>query len=120
MTTDQPPHEATEEAAARLLYLALIGIRFLTAPLVEDQTSQALIQRRDQIHELADLCHNLPGYLAPARRAKLSNGLRYMWEAASPHQQQWIRSCWDQIGYDYRWLADVTREDGPTAEASGG
>jgi hypothetical protein len=76
MLTEEPPQGATEEAVTQLLHLAFTEVRFLTSPLAEDQSPEALIKRRDQINEMADICHNLPGYLAPERRHRLAEGLR--------------------------------------------
>src|SRR3954453_6334137 len=121
MSTNEPAQAATEEAAAQLLHMAFIEIRFLAAPLVEDDSYEALIGRRDQIHELADICHNLPGLLGPQRRHRLGDGLRYMWRGASPRKQHWIRSCWDHLGYDHHWLPGTADSSVPAAErASGG
>ena len=114
MSIEPPPlaaaAEAAEaaEAAAELLARTLIHIRYLTAPLIEDQSPEALLRRRDAVHELADICHNLPGLLTAERRHSLVQGLRWMWRTSSPRKRRWILSVWDDIGYDHRWL---TKED---------
>jgi hypothetical protein len=106
MSTDQPSQAATEAAVAGLLRLALLEIRFLTAPLIEDQSNDALLKRRDQINEIADTCHNLPGLLNPEQRHQLIDLLRHNWEASSPRKRRWMRHCWDHLGYDYGWLIE--------------
>jgi hypothetical protein len=87
MTIDQPCQTTAEEATAHLLHMALIQIRFLAAPLVKDQSHEALLDRRDRIHELADICHNLPRYPGPERRHRLLDELRYTWCASSESMQ---------------------------------
>jgi len=102
----QPDQAAAETAVAYLLSESILAIRFSAAPLLPDQSIDSLVARRDQIHELADICHNLPGYLAPARRHNLIQGLRWLWTGSSGRKRRWIRSCWDRHGYDYTWLLD--------------
>ncbi|MET8264992.1 hypothetical protein ACWD8I_06665 [Micromonospora arida] len=104
MSVQEPPEAVTEEAVAMLLHLAFIEIRAQTSPLTEDQPPEALAKRRDRINELADLCHNLPGYLAPGRRHRAAEGLRYVWQVSSGRKRNWLRSRLDHLGYDYGWL----------------
>jgi hypothetical protein len=119
MSIDEPPQVAMEEATAHLLPLAFMEIRFLASPLIEDQSLEALVKRRDQINELADICHGLPGLLGPERRHLLADGLRYRWRTSSARKRQWIRSRWDHLGYDYGWLArSDSAEDHPPGTAA--
>ncbi|MEU6072277.1 hypothetical protein [Micromonospora sp. NPDC047074] len=67
MTTVEPPQVVAEQAVLQLLHLAFLEIRFYTAP-VDDESLETLLKRREQINELADLCHGLPGCVAPERR----------------------------------------------------
>jgi hypothetical protein len=123
MSINEPDQAATETATAHLLYHTFLRIRYLSAPLIGDQSTEALIKRRDLIHELADICHNLPGLLDPERRHNLIGGLRYLWRTSSDGKRRWISSRWDQLGYDYSWLddgADATEELGSKSEAPGG
>src|SRR5262245_39501654 len=119
MTHETPPDQAaTEAAVAYLLGESIVAIRFSAAPLLPDQSIEALIARRDQIHLLADICHDLPGYLAPDKRHHLVQELRWLWTGSSARKRRWIRSCWDRLGYDYSWLLD--EEDLDDAEATHG
>jgi hypothetical protein len=103
MPSYQPPQAAAEEATAELLREALVEIRFLSAP-TQHQSPKELVRRRNRIHELADLCHSLPGLLAPERRPQLIEGLRYMWRTSCALKRTWVRACWDHLGYDHSWL----------------
>lgn len=111
MSVEEPPEAVTEEAVAMLLHLAFIEIRSQTSPLTEDQSPEALAKRRDRINELADLCHNLPGYLAPGRRHRAAEGLRYVWRVSSERKRNWLRSRLDHLGYDYGWLEALDLEE---------
>ncbi|GIJ13113.1 hypothetical protein ACFFMR_05265 [Micromonospora andamanensis] len=72
---------------------------------------------------IADICHQLPGLLAPQRRDRLADGLRYQWRTASATKRQWLSSRWDHQHYDHRWrneavtgrptLDENNREDRP-------
>jgi hypothetical protein len=104
MQSSTPPQTAMEEATVRLLHLAFLEIRFLTAVPHDDQSADAVAQRREQAHEIADICHNLPQWLDPSRRANLADGLRYQWRTSGIRQRRWLQSRWDQLGYDHRWL----------------
>lgn len=117
MSINEPPQAAMEAATAHLLYLTFLQIRYLSAPLLENQSSEALIKRREQINQLADLGHGLPGLLAPEHRQNLAEGLRYRWRTASARKRRWMTSCWDDIGYDYTWLKDEDTEDRPRPPA---
>jgi hypothetical protein len=108
MQPSTPPQAAMEEATARLLHLAFLEIRFLTAAAHEAELVDAVAQRRQQAHEIADICHNLPQWLDPSRRAELADGLRYLWRTSGPRQRRWLQARWDQLGYDHRWLTDFT------------
>ncbi|MGA4729604.1 hypothetical protein ACPB67_19445 [Micromonospora taraxaci] len=120
MSAQQPPGAATREAVAMLLHLAFMEIRLQTSPVTDDQSPEALARRRVRINELADLCHNLPGYLAPERRHRAAEGLRYVWRVSAGRRREWLRSRLDHLGYDYSWLdaPDVmepaTGHDGPS------
>lgn len=109
-TADTPPSAATEEATVRLLHLALLEIRFLTAATHDDQTADATDQRRERANEIADICHDLPSLLDPRRRDNMADGLRGQWRTASTRQQRWLQSRLDQIAYDHRWLTDLAPE----------
>lgn len=101
MTPARYDQETTEAAVAHLLTESLLMIRYLAAP-DGDRTVQD--HRREQVHTLADLCHNLPAWLDPTRRERIHEGIAYMWRTASPIKRRWVRQCWDAINYDYRWL----------------
>ncbi|MEV4661076.1 hypothetical protein AB0J85_03920 [Micromonospora echinofusca] len=105
MTTVEPPDVVTENAVLQFLHLAFLEIRFHTAP-VDDEPLETLLKRREQINELADLCHGLPGCVAPERRHLLGDNLRYLWRTSAARKQRWMRSRWDHLGYDHRWLTD--------------
>ena len=102
----EPSQLEMEHATTRLLALAFIEIRYFTETSHEDQSPEALAQRREAANAIADICHNLPGYLAPERRNRLSEGLQQIWKT-SPGKQRWIRSRFDEIGYDHRWLTNA-------------
>ncbi|MBQ1023959.1 hypothetical protein [Micromonospora sp. C95] len=57
-----------EGATADLLHLGFMEIRFLTAPPLEAHPVDALARRRERANMIADICHQLPGLLAPQRR----------------------------------------------------
>ncbi|MFF5055375.1 hypothetical protein ACFY1S_19570 [Micromonospora sp. NPDC000663] len=123
MSMDDPPQEATEAAVAELLSLTFLWIRALSAHPIEDQSPETLAKRRHQIHELADICHNLPGLLHPSRRHNLAEGLRYLWRTSSQRKREWITACWDRVHYDYGWLTEPGSEElaaGTGNSASGG
>ncbi|MFI5915213.1 hypothetical protein [Dactylosporangium sp. NPDC051541] len=80
MQTDEPAVGEMERATADLLRLAFVEIRFLTEDRQEDQSPEAVIRRRKRVNAIADICHNLPGLLAPGRRDRLADGLRYLVE----------------------------------------
>ncbi|MCX5121237.1 hypothetical protein OG992_29070 [Micromonospora sp. NBC_00362] len=119
MSMDDPPQEATEAAVAELLRLTFLWIRTLSARLVEDQSTEALIKRHAQIHELADICHNLPGLLDPGRRHNLAAGLRYEWRTSSQRKRDWMTACWDRADYDYGWLSEPESEQSAADSDSG-
>ncbi|MGV9214936.1 hypothetical protein ACTFTM_23995 [Micromonospora sp. RB23] len=123
MSSDDPAPEATEAAVAELLGLTFLWIRALSAHPVEDQSPETLAKRRIQIHELADICHNLPGLLHPSRRHNLAAGLRYLWRTSSQRKREWMTACWDRSDYDYGWLSGPESEQsaaGPGNSAPGG
>ncbi len=120
MASDEPPQTAMEEATAALLHLGFIEIRFLTAPPQEGQSADALARRREQANTIADICHELPGLLAPQRRHQLADGLRYRWRTASAAKRQWLRSHWDHLNYDHRWLTEADPADTPTSGQNSG
>ncbi|MFG2013192.1 hypothetical protein ACGFNF_29435 [Micromonospora sp. NPDC048868] len=122
MTTVEPPDVVTEKAVLQLLHLAFLEIRLYTAP-VDDESLETLLKRREQINELADLCHGLPGCVASERRHLLGDNLRYLWRTSSARQQGWMRSRWDHLGYDHRWLTDPStagRADAAVVDADSG
>jgi hypothetical protein len=111
MSTLKPAQAPMEEATVHLLRQAFLEIRYLTAPLIQDQSTAKLQQRHAQVHALADICHNLPAYLIEERRPLLADGLRYLWRTTNLRAQQWIRSQWDDLNYDHRWLSDPEAAD---------
>jgi hypothetical protein len=113
MQLGEPNQAAAEDATADLLRLAFIEIRFLTSPLHDDQSPDAVSRRREQASTIADTCHGLPGLLATRRRHHLFDGLRYLWRTASAGKRQWLRSRWDQLSYDHRWLTEPGSETAP-------
>jgi hypothetical protein len=113
MQASEPPQAAMEEATTRLLHLAFLEIRFLTAASHDDQSVDAVNQRLQRANEIADICHNLPQWLDPSRRANLADGLRYQWRTSSTRKRRWLQSRWDQLGYDHRWLTELAPEAPP-------
>ncbi|RNH99635.1 hypothetical protein EEZ25_21780 [Micromonospora aurantiaca] len=101
------PQAAMEAATADLLHLGFLEIRFLTAPLLEAQPADVLALRREHGNMIADICHQLPGLLAPQRRDQLADGLRYQWRTASATKRRWLSSRWDHLSYDHRWLTEA-------------
>jgi hypothetical protein len=108
-----PPSAVTEEATVQLLHLAFLEIRFLTAATHDDQSTEAVDQRRERANEIADICHDLTSWLDPRRRDGLSDGLRHQWRSADTRQRRWLQSRFDQLGYDHRWLTDLAPEAPP-------
>ncbi|GAB7051326.1 hypothetical protein [Catenuloplanes indicus] len=100
---ERPSQGATEAAVVHLLRDAILSIRFEVAPLRDD------VPERERLHRawvLADLCHNLPAWLDPTHRARIHEGVEYLWRSAPEPRRAWLRSRWDEIGYDHAWLAD--------------
>src|SRR3954466_9527585 len=97
---DRPDQVAAEAAVARLLRMALLEIRIANAPRQPEQDQETLAQYRRRSWAIADLCHNLPGFLHPDRRHRIAEGIECMWQTASAPSQQWIREQWDAIGFD--------------------
>lgn len=108
MQADEPAVAKTERATADLLRLAFVEIRFLTEDRQEDQSPEAVIRRRKRVNAIADICHNLPGLLAPGRPDRLADGLRYLWSTASAVKRCWLVSNWDHLAYDHWWLTAPT------------
>lgn len=104
--------EETEAAVAYLLSAAMLDIRFQLADLPHHKTPDQ--QRMHNAWMLADLCHNLPAWLHPSRRARVREGLEWAWRTASDPKRAWMRYCWGEIRYDYSWLPD--QPDGPASE----
>ncbi|MGC4891216.1 hypothetical protein [Micromonospora sp. DT227] len=119
MSTDDSPQEATEAAVAELLRLTFLWIRAMSAQPTEGQSTEELIKLHDQIHDLADICHNLPALLMPSRRHNLMAGLRYQWGVSAQRERDWMTACWDRVGYDYAWLSDLEAEQ-PAARTDNG
>ncbi|MFF5178271.1 hypothetical protein ACFY2Q_09640 [Micromonospora sp. NPDC000316] len=120
MSTDDPSQAATERAAAHLLHFTFMRIRHLASAREEQPSIETLTRRRDKIHDLADICHALPLLLGPERRDVLIDGLQHLWRTSSEHRKHWIRSCWDNIGYDYGWFEDCGSDSDTRRPASGG
>ncbi|NUT04803.1 MAG: hypothetical protein HOV76_15115 [Hamadaea sp.] len=84
----------------KLVANAILEIRYYAA--------QADPGHSTQIHEIADVVHNLPGgILGGGERRPEPYGyhtFRYMWETASARQREWLRSQFGAIGYDYSYL----------------
>ncbi|GAA4263546.1 hypothetical protein [Dactylosporangium darangshiense] len=115
MRPDVPSLEMMEAATADLLRLAFIEIRFLSEELHDEASPQVVAARRKQVNAIADICHGLPGLLAPQRRRHLADGLRYLWRTSNAAKRRWLRSCWDQVGYDHGWLTQSRPELGTAA-----
>ena len=101
---ERPTQEATEAAVAHLLSEAMVLIRFELAPLRDDVPVR---ERMRRAWALADLCHNLPRSLDPARRMGIHEAVEYAWRTATAPRRAWMRSCWDKFGFDYGWLPDT-------------
>ncbi|MFV2113969.1 hypothetical protein ACFHW0_16740 [Micromonospora sp. LOL_025] len=110
MSVQEPPEAVTKRALAMLLHLAFIEIRLQTSRSNGDQSMEALAKRRDRINELADLCHNLPGYLASDQGHRAAAGLRYVWGLSSGRRRGWLRTRLDHLDYDYGWLEALDAE----------
>ncbi|GIF02315.1 hypothetical protein [Paractinoplanes rishiriensis] len=113
--TNAPPAAATEEATVRLLHLAFLEIRLLTASIHNDQLIGAADQRRKHANEIADICHDLISWLAPHRRDDLADGLRHQWRTANTRQRRWLQTRLEQLGYDHHWLTDLPPDTSPPA-----
>ncbi|QDY11172.1 hypothetical protein FJK98_31865 [Micromonospora sp. HM134] len=112
MESNLPSRAAMEAATADLLHLGFLEIRFLTAPLPETHPINAVARRRERANLIADICHQLPGLLAPQRRDQLADGLRSLWLTASTTKRRWLRSRWDHLNYDHRWLTEAGITEG--------
>lgn len=104
MQPDEPVLATMEKATVDLLRLAFIEIRYLTEDRHEDQSPAAAAVRRKRANAIADICHNLPGLLAPGGRDRLADGLRYLWGTANAAKRRWLLHNWDYLAYDHRWL----------------
>jgi hypothetical protein len=113
LPANAPPPAATEEATMRLLHLAFLEIRGLTAATHDNQSAEALDQRRERANEIADICHDLTPWLVPHRRNNLVDGLRHQWRSAGTRQRRWLQARFDQLGYDHRWLTELTPQTAP-------
>jgi hypothetical protein len=96
--------KAMEDAVAYLVGQSLVFIRFQVSLLRNERDPERLAKGHEQIWMLADVCHSLPPWMAPSRRNDIREGVRWMWDTASPTKRDWVRHCWDELGYDYRWL----------------
>ena len=108
-----PPIAATEEAIIRLLNLAFLEIQLLTAAAHDDQSTESVDQQRKVANEIADTCHDLTSSLGPHSRKGLADKLRRHWRAAGIRQRRWLQSRFDQLGYDHRWLTELTPQTPP-------
>ena len=88
--------------AARLVYIALLEIRFLAAnPGDAEHPDGALAE----IHMIADVCHRLP--VSPLGRNRDGfDPFVYMWQHASPDQQRWLTRQLQEMGVDQRYLEE--------------
>ncbi|WP_157240471.1 hypothetical protein [Catenuloplanes japonicus] len=93
--------------------LASLEIRVLTAAAHDDQSTEALDQRRERVNEIADSCHDLTRLLGPHRRDNLADGLRQHWRSAGTRQRRWLQARFDQLGYDHGRLTELTPETPP-------
>lgn len=91
---------AERRVAVELLTNAILEIRYYAAQ--DDPAHLA------QIHELADVVHNLPGGVLGGGERRLQpygyHTFRYMWETASPRQREWLRVQFEASGYEYSYL----------------
>lgn len=110
MQADKLAVAEMERATAGLLRLAFVEIRFLTEDRQEDQSPETVARRCKSVNAIADICHNLPGLLAPGRRGRLADGLRYLWSTANAAKRRWLLTNWDHLAYDHRWLTAPTPE----------
>ncbi|GAA3251250.1 hypothetical protein ACFO1B_43645 [Dactylosporangium siamense] len=94
--------------------MAILEIRVLTAAAHNNQSAESLDQRRERANEIANICHDLTPWLDPHRRNNLADGLRDQWRSAGTRQRRWLQTRFDQLGYDHRWLTELTPETAPS------
>ena len=63
----------------------------------------------ERIRLIADVCHNLPGYLRTSSPGTAAEGLQYAWDTASPAQRRWLR---DTLAYHSLVITDLVVESG--------
>jgi hypothetical protein len=91
-----------QRVATELVRSALLEIRMLA---FNPDLSTHPEGHLAEINLIADVCHNLPG----AASVPVSDGYDhfvYIWQTASPDQQRWLREHLDDLGVDYRYLAE--------------
>lgn len=91
-----------QRVVTELVRAALLEIRMLaTNPDLSEHPDGHLAE----IGLIADVCHNLPG----AASVPVADGYDhfvYIWQTASADQQRWLRTHLDDLGVDYRYLAE--------------
>jgi hypothetical protein len=87
---------AAADASLLLIQDALIHIRAMAylrknifAANGDDEHHQ--IDYQECIRLIADVCHNLPGYLRASSRGTSLEGLQYVWDNANDFQRVWLR-----------------------------
>lgn len=88
------------QVAVTLVTNAILEIRVYAA--------QGDPEHLGRIHEIADVVHNLPGgILGGGERRPEPYGyhtFRWMWEAATARQREWLKVQFNALGYDYSYL----------------
>jgi hypothetical protein len=68
----------------------------------------------ERIRMIADVCHNLPGYLRARSPGKPAEGLQRVWDTASETQRSWL---WRALGHHARIIAHFVDESTAFAPA---
>lgn len=87
--------DAATDASLLLVADALVQIRtmaYLRRDLsASDDEGEAPGDYPERIRLIADVCHNLPGYLRAETPGTPLEGLQYAWDNASETQRRWLR-----------------------------
>ncbi|GIH22684.1 hypothetical protein Aph01nite_09940 [Acrocarpospora phusangensis] len=98
-------------AAALLLSMALMEIRYLSRSARRENGEASPGDDLERIWFLADLCHNLPGVAQPPTRRNRPLGSReramaerpmsWTWNTAGREGRAWITAQLDQVGHSW-------------------
>jgi hypothetical protein len=105
--------QAAADASLLLVQEALVAIRtmaYLRQDLAAgDGQDEPPGDYHERIRLIADVCHNLPGYLRTSSPGTAAEGLQYVWDTASPAQRQWLR---DTLAHHGLVITDLVVESG--------